>query len=142
MKNYYEILGFDKIVKLSEISNRHVYLTENFINNRHNGDLSTQEFEEQTEAFYLLNNPKLKVIYDQFCKINFENKRIRKQAKSKKYESKIDEGIIEAREKAKELAQLTNAELKDRNKQINKRSWLTPIRNIFAFILDFFLTFN
>lgn len=141
MKNYYQILDLSNYAKYSEIAQRHFDLTCIFIQNRKKGDYSTIEFELQTEAFYLLKNPKRKVRYDRLHAIKFANRAIKRSKILKKWELEISEEIIEANTLAKELAELTNPELVDRNKKLQRTSWTGRLWDTSGLIFEFFSFF-
>jgi DnaJ-class molecular chaperone len=139
IKDYYQILGLPAYAKYTKIAERHYDLTDIFIDNRTKVDHSTVDFELQTEAFYLLKNPKRKVRYDRLHAIKFADKPIKHSKILKKWKLEISEEITEAEALAKELAQLTNAELTDRNAKLTPRTALLGFfRNVIGWILNLF----
>ncbi|NOQ71694.1 MAG: hypothetical protein GQ574_06820 [Crocinitomix sp.] len=139
LKDYYQILGLPNYAKYTRIAQRHVDLTDIFIENRGKGDHSPTDFELQTEAFYLLKNPKRKAHYDRLHAIKFTDKPIKHSKTLKKWELEISEEVKEANILAKELVELTNEELTARNAKLTPRTALFGFfRNVIGWTLDFF----
>ncbi len=137
MKDYYQILGLPNYSKHNQIAKWHIDLTNVFISDRHQGEHITATFELQTEAYYLLKNSKRKARYDKLHALKFRKKSKNLNKTGLKWEKETEEDIKVASESAKELAQLTNAELSDRNSNLEKHSKFGLARNITGGILEF-----
>ncbi len=136
MKDYYQILGLPNYSKHSQISKRHLTLTNTFISNRHKGHQALADFELQSEAYYLLINAKRKMRYDKLHALKFIKKRETRVKTGLKWKKELEEDIKDATERSKELAQLSNTELSDRVSNLQRNSKYGLIRNITAGIFE------
>ncbi|WP_027420275.1 J domain-containing protein [Crocinitomix catalasitica] len=138
MKNYYEILDLPVKSSIKKINKSQYNRIRKFRSKRDDKDYDLEAFKLESEAFFVLRNPRRKQIYDQLYSIHFGNRTLKNQKLQKKWEAMIRKVEIAGRDYGQYLTEISDCELRKIQRQDKGRGFFASIMDAFLSGLDFF----
>ena len=142
MKNYYEILGLPVKASIKKINQSQFSRIREFRSKRDDKDYDLEAFKLESEAFFVLRNPRRKHIYDQLYSFHFGIRTLKNQKLQKKWEAMIRKVEIAGRDYGQYLTEASDRELRKIQRQDKRRGFFASILDLFWYGLDFFIFFG